>query len=80
MTDKIDNLILEHLKAIRSELGELSSDMKDVKLRLTELERGQAMVLSGQADGYGASARQQSVIDRLSERISRIEKRLELND
>ncbi len=47
MSDKIDNLVLEHLKAIRADTGNLSADMRDVKERLTELERGMAMVLSG---------------------------------
>ena len=80
MSDKIDNLVLEHLKAIRADTGNLSADMRDVKERLTELERGMAIVLSGQADGYGSQVRQQSTIDRLVERIQRIEKRLELAD
>ena len=80
MSDNIDNLVLEHLKAIRAETGTLSADMRDVKERLSELERGMAMVLSGQADGYGSLVRQQSTIDRLAERIQRIEKRLELAD
>ena len=45
MSDNIDNLVLEHLKAIRAETGTLSADMRDVKERLAELERGMAMVL-----------------------------------
>ncbi len=80
MSDKIENLVLEHLKAIRADTGNLSADMRDVKERLSELERGMAMVLSGQADGYGSQVRQQATIDRLAERIQRIEKRLELAD
>ena len=80
MSDNIDNLVLEHLKAIRADTGNLSADMRDVKERLSELERGMAMVLSGQADGYGSQVRQQATIDRLAERIQRIEKRLELAD
>ena len=47
MTDNIDNLnslILEHLKGFRHEFTSFRSkydeDMKDLKLRLTTLERG----------------------------------------
>ena len=69
MAANTDNLVLEYLKAIRVTVGNLSADMQDVKMRLTELERGMAMVLSGQADGYGSQARQQATIDRLAERI-----------
>jgi len=38
MADERDNLVLEHLRAIRSEFGEFREDMKDVKGRLTSLE------------------------------------------
>lgn len=37
MSDNIDNLVLEHLKAIRAETGSLSVDMRDIKERLAEL-------------------------------------------
>ena len=80
MAGQSDNLVLEHLKAIRAQTNNLSSDMQDMKMRLTDLERGMAMILSGQADGYGSQVRQQVTIDRLVERIQRIEKRLELAD
>jgi predicted nucleic acid-binding Zn-ribbon protein len=33
------NLLLEHLKAIRGDLGELRDDMSDVKYRLSSLEQ-----------------------------------------
>ena len=34
MTDQIDNMMIEHLKAIRAELAEIKSDTADIKLRL----------------------------------------------
>jgi len=44
MTENIDSLILEHLKGFRSEFKSFKSkydeDMKDLKFRLTTLERG----------------------------------------
>ena len=80
MNGNTENLVLEHLKVIQGKIGELSIDMKDVKMCLSEVERVLSMVLSGQADGYGSQVRQQSRIDQLLERIQRIETRLELVD
>lgn len=82
MTADIENLLLEHLKALRHEVRDfrvrMEDDLKDVKLRLASLERGQAKSHAEFAELYGESARQQSSIDRLAERIERIERRLEL--
>ena len=43
MTDNVDCLILEHLKAIRGDLDALKSDMRDVRTRLL-LPRDKARV------------------------------------
>ena len=59
-----DTLILEHLRAIRSSVDRLVEDMQDVKKRLGFLEHQYASL----------STR----LDRVDERIARIEKRLEL--
>lgn len=83
MTAEIENLVLEHLKALRNEVREfrvrMEDDLKDVKLRLASLERGQAKSHAQFAGLYGESARQQSSIERLAEPIERIERRLELS-
>ena len=39
MSEKIDNLILEHLKAIQSKLSGLREQNHDILKRLTQLER-----------------------------------------
>ncbi len=65
--------MLEHIKAIRASQTRTEEDIHDIKLRLASLEQGQA-------DGYGTHARQQLAIAKLGERITRIEKRLELTD
>ena len=64
MSDDRADLILEHLRAIRSEIGELKTSMIEVKERLGFLE--------GQ---YASISRR---VDRIDSRLDRIERRLDL--
>ena len=84
MTENIDSLILEHLKGFRNEFKSFKSkydeDMKDLKFRLTTLERGIGGMKRETADLYEDHARQQSAIDRLTDRIDKIERRLDLSN
>ena len=59
-----DNLVLEHLRAIRGTVERLADDMQEVKGRLGILEQQYASI----------STR----LDRIDERVNRIEKRLDL--
>jgi len=59
-----ENLVLEHLRAIRTNVDRLVDDMQEVKQRLGFLENQYASL----------STR----LDRMDERVHRIEKRLEL--
>ena len=59
-----DNLVLEHLRAIRSTVERLSEDMQEVKGRLGILEQQYAIISNR--------------FDRLDDRVLRIEKRLDL--
>lgn len=82
MTDNIENLVLEQLRGLRNQIEALQTetraDFQDLKHRLTGVESGIAGLrrdsLGTQEDVY----RQQTAIDRINERIQRIEKRLEL--
>lgn len=82
MTENVDNLVLEHLRALRSDVQtlrtEMHSEFKDVKYRLSSLELAMSGVKRDQAESLGDYARQQIGIDNLVERIQRIEQRLEL--
>lgn len=78
MAEKVENLILEHLRALRTGQGRMEEELKEIKMRLSSLERGQAKGHAEYADLYGDHARQQSAIDRLSDRLATVEKRLEL--
>ena len=56
MTDNIENIVIEHLKALRGEIKEFRSkhdaDMADIKHRLTSLERGMGAVKRDASDYY----------------------------
>lgn len=79
MSDDISNLILEHLKALRPELASVKADTGDIRMRLAGVDNAVLDSKRGDVHQYEESARQQVSLDRLSERISRIEKRLELS-
>lgn len=83
MSDNIENLILEHLKALRNDVKTLREEMHheftDVKHRLSTVERGIAAVRHETADGFESYVRQQVTIDKITERLERIERRLEIN-
>lgn len=38
MVDNVENLILEHLRAIRADIGGIKDDVREIKQRLTSLE------------------------------------------
>lgn len=71
MAGETDNLVLEHLRAMRAILDRVAQDAADIKLRLSGMEQHMA--------GYQISdVRQNAELDRLNQRLDRIEKRLEL--
>lgn len=78
MTEQIDSIILEHLKAIRAELAEIKADTSDIKLRLHSVDTSVIELRRNDVHLFEDDARQQVTLDRLLDRIQRIEKRLEL--
>ena len=71
MTNGTDNLVLEHLRAIRATVEALREDNREIKMRLGILE--QQYVILGQQ--YASLS---SRIDRIEIRLDRIERRLGL--
>ena len=78
MTENIENLLLEHLKRFQAGQDRIERDLKEIKARLSTLESGQASLLQHIGHLASSIASQQVAIDHLSERIDRIEHRLEL--
>jgi hypothetical protein len=82
MTENVENMILELLKGMRNELRdfrtETSENFMQVKARLQSLEERVTLTEKGLANVHGDQALIQLRLDRLGDRIERIEKRLEL--
>ena len=73
MASEPDSLVLELLRQIRSEMAELRFDVTDMKARVSSIEQFQGNILTMLG---GISQR----MDRGDEKISRIERRLDLVD
>ena len=66
-----ESLVLEHLRYIRLVIDETREDVREIKNRVGSLEREVAQV-------HVKLAEQSGRIDRLVERVERIERRLNL--
>jgi chromosome segregation ATPase len=73
-----DNLVLEHLKAIRGELADIKSDTSDIRRRVANLDSSVIELRRSDLHLYEDLARQQLAMEKLIERVQRIERRLEL--
>lgn len=79
MTDNTENLILEHLKRFHAGQDRIERELKEIKGRLSQLEIGVAGIRGDIAHLAGDQARQQISFDSLSDRVERLERRLELS-
>ena len=73
MTDNTENLILEHLRAIRSTLSDHGERLNRIELRLATIEQTLGSL-------YALSGSDREAITALTRRVERIERRLELRD
>lgn len=80
MTENAESVIIEHLRHVRGRVDRIAEDMSDIKHRMSSLEPAMVLVKREVAAGDETDARQQLSLDRLSDRIERIERRLGLVD
>ena len=80
MVDSPENLILAQLRAIRADLADVQGTLGEMKGRLGNLEGGQASIIQHLGHLAAADAQQQVAADRMTERLVRIERRLDLRD
>lgn len=78
MTESVENLVLEHLRALRTELAQVKDDTSEIKMRLTSIDERLTLAEKGIANVHGDFAIIQIRMDKQGDRLERIEKRLEL--
>ena len=78
MSDEPFNLVLEHLKAVRSELSELRIGQKEVITRLSQVEHSVSALHRDNAIHAENNAIIHARLDRLNDRVGRIEVRLDI--
>jgi hypothetical protein len=80
MTDNIDSLVLENLRAIRATQDNHTERFARIESRMGNLELTVAGMRRDLAHMYGEIVEQHAHTDQLIARIERIERRLELQD
>lgn len=78
MSQEIDNLILEHLKKIQAEQASSRERDAEIMSRLANIESGLARIARDESTTYSELIQDRHTVDKLRERIERIERRLEL--
>jgi predicted nuclease with TOPRIM domain len=73
MADEPHDLVLEHLRVIRADVATLRDDMREMRTRQAAVEDMFSFLVS-------AVTRMQHSLDRLTDRLERVEKRLGLID
>ena len=80
MAEAADNLVVEQLRLIRAEIASIKDDGREVKNRLATFEVGQGTIVQHLGHLASSTAQQQISLDRLGDRVERIERRLDLAD
>lgn len=80
MVDSPENPVLAQLRAIRADLGDAQATLGEMKGRLANLDGGQASIIQHLGHLAAADAQQQVAADCMTERLVRIERRLDLQD
>jgi len=75
-----DNLVLEQLRKIRAELDAARERDHEIMARLGSIETGLSRIARDEAGNYAEVIHDLHSIDRIRERLDRIERRLEIAD
>ena len=74
------SLLLELMKNLQEQQRETRSDLREIMHRITALDLGQAGIRRDLAQLAETDGRIQASLDRMADRVERIERRLDLND
>ena len=73
MTDNVENLVLEHLRAIRADMARMAEDVRGLRTEMMSVRHHvRGLELAQDADHDGLAS--------VKVRLDRIERRLELTD
>lgn len=78
MNDNIANLVLENLKKIQAEQAASRERDAEIFARLAHLESGIARIARDESANFSEIVSVRHAVDRLGERVERVERRLEL--
>ena len=75
MAEEPFNLVLEMLRAMRRDIGEMREDIRELKHRMSTVEQQVSIMIASEMSHYaGVSTR----LDRIGDKIERVERRLEI--
>ena len=74
-----ENLIIEHLRAMRNEVAGVKADTTDIRQQLRSLDTSVIDLRRSVVHLYEDTAHQQLTMDKMLDRIQRIERRLDLS-
>ncbi len=80
MTDEPENLMLGYLRRLDAGIGAIREDLRDLKERASGVDAALVGVRRDLVGLHEIAGRQQVALDRMSARIERIERRLDLVD
>lgn len=80
MADIPETPILAELRAIRADLADVQGTLGEIEGRLTNVDGGLASIFQQLGHLAAAGARKQIAVDRVTERLVRIERRLDLRE
>lgn len=78
MSDKVENLMLEHLKRFQATLDRVERDMRELKTRQNETHSAVLGLRRDQLGDAELASHLQVQLDAVNDRLDRIERRLEL--
>lgn len=77
--ENVENLMLEHLKKIQAEQSAAKERDQEIISRLSHIESGLARITRDESANYAEMVEDRHSVDKLRERLERIERRLEIN-
>jgi uncharacterized sporulation protein YeaH/YhbH (DUF444 family) len=73
MNENVDNLVIEHLRAIRADMARLADSMRTMQTEMSAMRQHLAGVVTLQEHDHGDIAALKSRVDRIEKRLDLVE-------